>query len=228
MRRADRLFEIIQILRAAPAPVTAEALAERLEVSVRTVYRDMAALQAMRTPVEGAAGVGYLLRAGYDLPPLNFDVEEIEAIAVGLSLLARTGDAGLQKSARRVAAKLDAFKRQPAAPYVSRWGAPTPSGVEPAALRQAIREERALRLTYRSESGAVTGREVRPFAMIYHIEATLLAAFCELRQDFRHFRQDRMLHCELLERRFLGEGAGLRARWDARELMGRDLHRLQL
>ncbi|MEO0361899.1 MAG: HTH domain-containing protein, partial [Pseudomonadota bacterium] len=79
MRRSNRLFETIQILRAAGRPVTAETLAERLEVSVRTVYRDVAALQGMRVPVEGEAGVGYMMRRGYDLPPLNFDGEEIEA-----------------------------------------------------------------------------------------------------------------------------------------------------
>ncbi|MEY8842994.1 helix-turn-helix transcriptional regulator, partial [Cribrihabitans sp. XS_ASV171] len=83
MRKSSRLFELIQILRAAPRPVTAEALADQLEVSPRTIYRDIAALQSMRTPIEGAAGIGYMLRQGYDLPPLNFDGEEIEALWVG-------------------------------------------------------------------------------------------------------------------------------------------------
>ena len=101
MRRSTRLFEIIQILRAAEAPVTADKLADKLEVSVRTVYRDIAALQAQRTPIEGEAGVGYLMRRGYDLPPLNFDAEEVEALWVGLSMLARTGDSTLQHAAAR-------------------------------------------------------------------------------------------------------------------------------
>ena len=96
MKRSNRLFEIIQILRATPRPVTAAALAEQLEVSERTVYRDIVALQAMRTPIEGEAGVGYIMRRGYDLPPLNFDAEEVEALQVGLSMLARTGDSALQ------------------------------------------------------------------------------------------------------------------------------------
>lgn len=109
MRRSTRLFEIIQILRAAGAPVTAEALAARLEVSVRTVYRDIAELQAQRTPIEGEAGIGYVMRRGYDLPPLNFDAEEVEALWVGLSLLARTGDSHLQRAASRICQKIDAL-----------------------------------------------------------------------------------------------------------------------
>lgn len=91
MRRSTRLFEIIQILRAAEGPLTADVIAEQLEVSKRTIYRDIAALQAMRTPIEGEAGLGYVMRRGYDLPPLNFDGEEIEALRVGLAMLTRTG-----------------------------------------------------------------------------------------------------------------------------------------
>ena len=99
MRRSTRLFEIIQILRSAAQPMTAADLAAALEVSMRTVYRDIAALQAMRTPIKGEAGIGYIMRKGYDLPPLNFDQEEAEALFVGLSMLARTGDSDLQRAA---------------------------------------------------------------------------------------------------------------------------------
>ena len=98
LRRADRLFDIIRILRATSRPVTAAAIADELEVTVRTVYRDVATLQARRIPIEGAAGVGYVLRRGYELPPLMFTEDEAEAIAVGVRLLARTGDPGLQKA----------------------------------------------------------------------------------------------------------------------------------
>jgi len=99
MRRADRLFDIIQRLRTARGPMTAAALVEELEVTVRTVYRDVATLQARRVPIEGAAGIGYVLRRGFDLPPLMFTIEEIEAIAVGARLVSRTGDPGLQDAA---------------------------------------------------------------------------------------------------------------------------------
>ena len=108
LRRADRLFDIIRILRAASRPVTAAAIADELEVTVRTVYRDVATLQARRIPIEGAAGIGYVLRRGYELPPLMFTEDEAEAIAVGVRLLARTGDPGLQKAAESVLSKGDA------------------------------------------------------------------------------------------------------------------------
>ena len=106
MGRSIRLFELIQILRAADRPVSAARLAETLEVSVRTIYRDIAALQGMRTAVEGAAGVGYILRSSYDLPPVNFDAEETEALRVGLSMLARAGDSALQRAALGFVRKL--------------------------------------------------------------------------------------------------------------------------
>src|SRR6516162_6098146 len=102
MRRADRLFDIIQTLRTAKGPVTAEGLAKRLEVTVRTVYRDVATLQARRVPIEGAAGIGYILRPGFDLPPLMFTAEELEAVALGVRLVRRTRDANLQAAADSV------------------------------------------------------------------------------------------------------------------------------
>src|ERR1051325_4542547 len=106
MRRADRLFDIIQRLRTARGPTTAAALAAELEVTVRTVYRDIATLQARRVPIEGAAGIGYLLRRGFDLPPLMFTEDEAEAIGVAMRMLARTGDTGLQQAADSVLSKL--------------------------------------------------------------------------------------------------------------------------
>src|ERR1700761_3266599 len=105
-RRADRLFDIIQTLRAAVAPLTAGALAEQLEVTARRVYRDIAALQASRVPIEGAAGIGYVLRRGFDLPPLMFTADEIDAIAVGARLVRRLRDPGLQEAADSVLAKI--------------------------------------------------------------------------------------------------------------------------
>ena len=108
MRRADRLFDIIQTLRSAPRPLTAAAIAEKLEVTVRTIYRDIAALQASRVPIEGAPGLGYVLRRGFDLPPLMFTLEETDAIAIGVRLLRRLRDPKLQKAAESVLAKLAA------------------------------------------------------------------------------------------------------------------------
>ena len=131
MRHTDRLFDIIQRLRTARGPMTAAALAEELEVTVRTVYRDVATLQARRVPIEGAAGIGYLLRRGFDLPPLMFTTEEVEAIAVGARLVARTGDPGLREAAESVLSKVttglpEALRAQlSSAPiFVSGSGAP--------------------------------------------------------------------------------------------------------
>lgn len=221
MARASRLFEIIQMLRAARGPVIAADIARALEVTPRTVYRDIVTLQAMRVPIEGAAGVGYLLRAGYDLPPLNFTVEESEAIVVGLSLLTRTGDTGLIRAAKTVAGKIAMV-----APHggelgganrlhVSDWGAGEPGGADPSLLRAAIREARKLRLHYRDVNGADTVRTVLPVAVIYYVEVIVLAAWCELRQGFRHFRADRVLSCEALAETFAGRATELRACWEA-------------
>ena len=113
MRRADRLFDIIQTLRTAKGPVTAAALADSLEVTVRTIYRDIAALQGSRVPIEGAPGLGYVLRRGFDLPPLMFTSEEADAVAVGVRLLRRLRDPKLQAAAERVLAKLAAVVPAP-------------------------------------------------------------------------------------------------------------------
>ena len=146
MRRSDRLFDIIQRLRTARGPTTAAALADELEVTVRTVYRDVATLQARRVPIEGAAGIGYVLRRGFDLPPLMFTTEEIEAIVVGARLVARTGDPGLQDAAESVLSKVmvvlpEALRTQLAsAPFfVSGSGAPVAESVDLSEVRQAIR-----------------------------------------------------------------------------------------
>ena len=119
LRRADRLFDIIRILRAASQPVTAAAIADELEVTVRTVYRDVATLQARRIPVEGAAGVGYVLRRGYELPPLMFTEDEAEVIAVGVRLLGRTGEPGLQKAAESVLSKVTLVVPDPLRDYLT-------------------------------------------------------------------------------------------------------------
>lgn len=106
MRKASRLFEIIQILRLAKKPMTAATMAETLEVTVRSIYRDIAALQAMRVPIEGGRGIGYIMRPGFDLPPLMFSIEEMEAIVLSLALLERTADEELKQAARRVNRKI--------------------------------------------------------------------------------------------------------------------------
>jgi predicted DNA-binding transcriptional regulator YafY len=223
MRRSDRLFDVIQALRTAKKPMTAAALAEQLEVSIRTVYRDVATLQARRVPIEGAAGLGYVLRRGFDLPPLMFTTDEIEAIAVAMRMLRRTGDRGLHAAAQTVLSKItvalpDALRTHLATPqfFVSDHGAPAPPVADLTAIRAAIRDEHKLRLDYGDEKGDRTRRVVWPFAIAYCAESTLVSAWCELRDDFRHFRADRILDCDILDESFPVSGRELFTRWQQR------------
>ena len=218
LRRADRLFDIIQLLRTASRPVTAAALATKLEVTPRTIYRDVATLQARRVPIEGAPGLGYMLRRGFELPPLMFTSEEIEAILVGVRLLRRTGDVGLQDAAARVLSKVevvlpDMLRDHLVSPiaFVSAHGAAAVDGLS--VIRTAIREERKLRIDYNDEQGRRTSRTIWPFALAYYVEATLVSAWCELRDDFRHFRADRVQSLAVLDEGFSVPGRVLTENW---------------
>ncbi|MGM4980297.1 MULTISPECIES: YafY family protein [unclassified Rhizobium] len=220
MRKASRLFEIIQILRLAKRTVTAADIAERLEVTVRSVYRDIAALQAMRVPIEGERGIGYILRPGFDLPPLMFSIEEMEAIVLSLALLERTGDDELKQAAKRVSAKIAGAVPPPLrqtidANALHAWGfaAPSASATDLALVRRAIRDEEKLDLAYRDELGRATERIIRPIALIYYAETANIVAWCELRQAIRNFRSDRIESCEATGRSFKGEGDALRQMW---------------
>ncbi len=213
MRWTDRLFEIIQILRSEPGVITARQIADRLEVSTRTVYRDIQTLQGMRTPIEGEAGVGYMMRQGYDLPALNFSTDEIEAIVVGLSLVAQTGDKGLQRAAQQVSDKIDMARGLYESLQVSNREALIPQAVNPEIIRRAIRSEQKLDIQYRDENEVESERRIRPLAIIYYVHAMLLVSWCEMRNDFRHFRIDRMLSCNETEDFFKNQGDGLRAQW---------------
>ncbi len=218
MPRSTRLFEIIQFLRQADAPLTAQDIADRLEVTKRTIYRDMAALQAMRLPIEGEAGVGYIMRAGYDLPPLMFSHDEVEAIVVGLALLGRTGDLGLERAAGSVAAKISDVlppESQCTAPLqVSRWNNIPEPIFEPRIFRRFIREEAELRITYTDLKDQRTTRDIKPLALIYYIDAVLLAAWCDLRQAFRHFRIDRIAECAPTGHHFSTSHEKLLRQWE--------------
>jgi predicted DNA-binding transcriptional regulator YafY len=220
MRRADRLFDIIQTLRTATRPVTAAALAERLEVTARTVYRDIATLQARRVPIEGAPGIGYVLTRGFDLPPLMFTTEEIEAILVGTRLLRRTGDPGLQEAADSVLSKVTTMLPEAlrehlgrAPYYVSDYGARTSPVVDLSEIRAAIRDRRKIRIAYLDEQGRRTRRTIWPIAVAYYVQATLIAAWCELRNDYRHFRTDRMAVATVLDEQYPADDGKLMAGW---------------
>ncbi len=220
MRKAARLFEIIQILKLAKAPVTGAQIAARLEVTLRSIYRDIAALQAMRVPIEGERGIGYILRPGFDLPPLMFTIEETEAVVLGMALIDRTADAALKQAAARVLAKIAAAVPPPlrdslAPRTLHAWGsvAPVPEGLDLGLVRAAIRAEEKLSLDYRDEQGRATQRIIRPIALIYYSETANIVGWCELRHAIRNFRADRVTACALTGSFFPGEGDRLRGLW---------------
>ena len=222
MRRSDRLFDIIQRLRAASGPTTAAALADELEVTPRTVYRDIATLQARRVPIEGAAGVGYVLRKSFDLPPLNFTIDEIEAIAVGARLVNRLKDPALQQAAESVLAKVTTAVPErlrmhiaDAPIYVSPGMTPEASGADLAEVRAAIRDSAKLYIAYADVSGRRTNRVIWPIAMAYYVDVTLVGAWCELRADYRNFRVERIVSSRVLDEHFDQDNGRLFREWSA-------------
>lgn len=220
MRRADRLFQVIQILRRSSLPVTAAAMAAELEVSTRTVYRDVADLMAQRIPIEGTAGLGYLLAADYDMPPLMLTPDELEAVVLGAQWVSSHSDKSLANAARDVVAKIAAVVPDRLRAVVMEPSVGTkPPGERPeervdaAMLRSAIRHGRKLRLRYRSEAGEETERTVWPVILGYDETSRLLVGWCEMRQGFRHFRTNRIVTAELCDET-IGLPAGtLRRRW---------------
>ena len=221
MRRAYRLFQIIQILRRSRHPVTAAALAGELEVSKRTVYRDMADLIGQRVPIEGEAGLGYVLEAGFDMPPMMLTPDEIEAVILGAQLVARLADPLLASAARDLVAKIASVVPEHLRPFIVEPSVaakptdePPASNVEMRPIRAAIREGLKLRLRYRTEAGDVTERTVWPVVLGYAETRSLLIAWCELREGFRHFRTDRILGAEVLDVPYAARRSDLRRRWE--------------
>jgi predicted DNA-binding transcriptional regulator YafY len=223
MRRTERLFQIIQVLRRHRAPVTGQALAEELEVSLRTLYRDMAELIAQRVPIRGEAGTGYVLEEGYDMPPLMLTADELEAAVLGAQWVAARGDTALSRGARDLIAKLTVAVPSELQPVIFDSGlAPVSYKKRPkdqfdvALVRRAIRGQMKLQLDYADESGAVTKRVVWPFLLAYWEEVSLICAWCELRQGFRHFRTDRVSAAEL-QGRFPESISRLRRKWEVED-----------
>lgn len=214
MSRSARLFEVIQLLRNAEGPILAREIADALEISIRTVYRDIASLQAMQTPILGEPGVGYVMRKGYDLPPINFDVDEAEAISVGLSLIARTGDPGLWRAAGRASRKLHEAAPGTRRLVTSAWGVESVTTVNLTELRRAIRNERKMKIAYRDVEGRHTTRTIWPLVLVYYVDTAMIAAWCEMREDLRHFRLDRVESSVVLTEDFEGLGDALIEQWE--------------
>jgi len=208
MSRAERLLELMQNLRLRRRPVAGAALADELSVSLRTLYRDIDALKAQGARIEGEAGLGYVLRPGFTLPPLMFSLEEVEALALGARWVEGRADEGLKKAARGALAKIAAVLPPERAEALD-WptllaGASKPGEQEGMSLplvRKALGAERKLELAYVDKDGRQSTRIVWPVAVGFFDHARMLAAWCETREAFRHFRLDRMAAVTVLDER---------------------------
>jgi predicted DNA-binding transcriptional regulator YafY len=220
MRRADRLFQMIQILRRSSHPVTAGRIAEELEVSPRTVYRDVADMIAHGVPIRGEAGFGYILDDAFDMPPLMLTPDEIEAAVLGAQWVMGRGDPVLAAAAGDLIAKITSVVPERLRPIIAlptigtrpcnRW---PDDGIDLVQTRAWIREGRKIRIAYRDERGRDSVRVIWPVILGFMEQTRMLAAWCEHRQDFRHFRTDRVLSAEFLPDRYDVRPGVLRQRW---------------
>jgi predicted DNA-binding transcriptional regulator YafY len=208
MRRTDRLFEIIQRLRRTRV-VTAHALAEQLRVTERTIYRDIRDLVGSKVPIEGAAGIGYSLRRGYDLPPLMFSENELEALLFGIRMVQNWSDNEMGDAADAALAKIETVIPANLRRLVddrSLWAPKdvrrVPLKFDLRRLRSAIRDHQKIRFRYHDEKGAETKRTVRPLTLWFYPPLWMAGSWCELRADFRFFRADRMDEVEFLDQSF--------------------------
>jgi predicted DNA-binding transcriptional regulator YafY len=211
VRRADRLFALVQQLRRRDV-VTAAQLAQRLEVSPRTVYRDVADLQASGIPIEGEAGVGYRLGRAADLPPMAFSTNEVEALVLGARMVESWGDSDLRVAARAALAKIEASLSPAERHRITATALYSPShhiGEEHrrhlAATRRAVDRRRRLAIEYADADGATTRRTIRPLGLFHWGHAWTVAAWCELREDHRSFRLDRCAAVTVLPVSFADE-----------------------
>jgi predicted DNA-binding transcriptional regulator YafY len=228
MSRAQRLLDLIQLLRRHRFPVSGAALAEELGVSLRTLYRDIAVLNAQGARIDGEAGVGYVLRPGFMLPPLMFSEEEIEALVLGSRWVAERTDGPLRAAAGNALAKivavLPADMRDSAddSGLLIGPGAPAAAGdAELPVIRQAIRTERKLGIAYVDQDGAQTQRTVWPFALGFFDRVRIVVAWCELRRGFRHFRTDRISALTLSGERYPRRRHALLKEWRETERIPR-------
>lgn len=204
MTRPARILQILQVLRESRRAVVARSLAQRFGVSQRTIYRDMQTLLELGVPVEGEAGTGFILRPGFFMPPMTFTRDEADAVQLGLRFVSARGDAGLALAARTALSKIVEGMNDEATCAMRENGltvgpAFSGHGRQLALIRCAVKERRKLRISYLTRGEVLRDRTVWPVALGFFARSEMLAAWCELREDFRHFRTDRMERCYLVE-----------------------------
>lgn len=223
MSRTGRLFLLMDALRGYRRPVTAARLAEQLGVSERTIYRDIQTLCGLGAPLQGEAGLGYMLKAGFFLPPLMFGADELEALVLGARWVRRQGDDALAAAATNALAKIAAATPKDLRDDMAETSLWVPIGLDQRdasdrhvrPVREAIRYQHRLRMCYRDEHGAASERVVWPFALAFLEGRRLLAAWCEMRSAFRHFRIDRIASVESLRERYPARRHALLTSWRA-------------
>lgn len=209
MTRTHRLFQLMQSLRRLPSPVTAQVLAYEMDVSLRTIYRDVDALRGLGAVIDGEAGFGFTLIEDASLPPLGFENDELEALVLGLRDVAVIADPALAKAATSALAKIQArvppaqaHRLKHAVLDAARYWRPDPPRIDVAQLRQAAWDEVSVQFAYQDAKGDQTERAVKPLGIVYMQNTNVLLAWCHLREDFRVFRLDRMDDLEVTDQSF--------------------------
>lgn len=224
MSRSQRLLDLIQVLRRHRRPVAGAALAAEVGVSLRTLYRDIETLKAQGAHIDGEAGVGYVLRPGFMLPPLMFSEEEIEALVLGSRWVSERADGPLGAAARNALAKIGAVLPEDLRDSLDTSslligpGEPIAAGdTELPVIRDAIRAERKLWIAYADGHGKISKRTIWPFALAFFDRVRVVAAWCELRDDYRHFRTDRITALKPSAKRYPRRRPALLKEWRAIE-----------
>ncbi|WP_250879199.1 helix-turn-helix transcriptional regulator [Luteibacter anthropi] len=220
MSRSERLLDLLQVLRRRKRPISGQKLAADMGISLRTLYRDIASLQAQGAPIEGEAGIGYVLRPGFMLPPLMFGSAELDALVLGMRLVLDRGDPDLAKGAENTLAKIAAVlppnlrqELESSALLVGNSLKAPADTIDARVLRDALRLERKIEITYEGPDGRQSRRVVWPFAIAYFRQSHVLMCWCEWRDDFRSFRTDRITSVALLGDRYPRRKQALLKAW---------------
>ena len=220
MSKTERLFELLQILRQYRYPVSGQHLADKLDISLRTVYRDIADLQALGADIEGEAGLGFQLKPGFMLPPLMFNADEIEAIVLGIRWVSKKTDPQLQMSAKNALSKICAVlpeklqkQLEISGLMVGPGSVSCTTGENALLLRNSIQNETKISIGYQDNDDILTNRIIWPLGIAFFDNVRVVIAWCELREDFRHFRTDRIKSVSQINKRYTTPRQQLLTSW---------------